>query len=178
MDRVRASFSSKLQKKRLLQNGFQQSGSKVVSKGWIRNDQPTIIGIRADMNVMRIFAVLLLLGLATGYVWSSAPVVPQETSVKKAGLSSEELARAKTLFGGKCARCHSTDGRGQTVLGEMLGVPDFTNGKWWKDHGHDLDLIKSITNGNEDMPAFGKKLTKPEISLLANYVRHFNKAEH
>jgi mono/diheme cytochrome c family protein len=60
----------------------------------------------------------------------------------------------------------------------MLGVPDFTNGKWWKDHGNDDDLTDSIRNGNGDMPAFRRKLTRPEISLLADYVRLFNKAEH
>ena len=60
----------------------------------------------------------------------------------------------------------------------MLEVPNFTNGKWWKDHGNDDNLIESITNGNGDMPAFGKKLTRQEISLLADYVRYFNKPEH
>lgn len=127
-------------------------------------------------SALLVFLVVLILG--AGYVWSSARAGPQETLVKKAGLSSAELARAKVLFGGKCARCHGANGRGQTVLGEMLGVPNFTNGKWWKDHGNDDDLIETIRKGNGDMPAFGKKLTKPEISLLAGYVRHFNKAEH
>ena len=127
---------------------------------------------------MRIFALLVFLVLGAGYVWSSARVLPQETSVKKARPSSENLARAKMLFGGKCARCHGVDGQGQTFLGEMLEVPDFTNGKWWKDKGNDDDLIESITNGNGDMPAFGKKLTRQEISLLADYVNYFNKPEH
>lgn len=129
---------------------------------------------------MRIFPLLVFLVVlitGAGYVWSSVPAVTQETSVKKEGLSAEELARAKVLFRGKCARCHGVNGRGQTALGEMLGVPDFTNRKWWRDQGNDDDHIESIRNGNGDMPAFGKKLTKPEISLLAEYVRHFNKAE-
>lgn len=137
-------------------------------------DRPITIGwYYVVANVMRICSLLFLFVLGAGYVWSSARAVPQETSVKTAGLSSEELARAKALFGGKCTRCHGANGRGQTVLGRMLGVPDFSNGKWWKDHGDDDDLIKSITKGNGEMPAFGKKLTKQEISLLANYVRHF-----
>jgi mono/diheme cytochrome c family protein len=121
--------------------------------------------------------MLVFLLLGAGFVWSSARAVSQEPE-KKAGLSVEELARARALFEGKCARCHGQDGRGQTVLGDMLGIPDFTNAKWWKDHGNDDDLIESITNGDKEMPAWGKKLTKPEISLLADYVRHFNKAEH
>ena len=126
---------------------------------------------------MRVFALLVLLVLSAGYVSSSARFALQETSPKKADRSAEELVRAKGLFVGKCARCHGVDGRGRTVLGEMLEVPDFTNGKWWKDHGNYDDLLESITNGKGDMPAFSKRLSRQEISLLAHYVRYFNKPE-
>ena len=128
-------------------------------------------------SFIRIVAILVFLVLGVGYVLSSTRGRPQEKPEQKAGLSTEQLARAKALFGEKCIRCHGADGRGQTVLGQMLEVPDFTNGKWWKEHGNNDDLIMSITNGDGDMPAFGKKLTKPEISLLAAYVRHFNQPE-
>lgn len=127
-------------------------------------------------NVMKILALVFLL-LGFGYVWSSVRAMPQERPAPAADLSPEESADAKELFKGKCARCHGPDGRGQTVLGDMLDVPDFTNGKWWKDHSKPEALVKSITNGNGDMPAFGKKLTKPEIALLASYVRQFNKPD-
>ena len=122
---------------------------------------------------MRIVALSIFLLLGTGYVWSSARAGSQSPE-KKTGLSAEQLARARTLFGDRCARCHGPDGRGETIIGDMLDVPDFTDSKWWKDHGHDKDLIKSITNGNGDMPAFAKKLAKPEIALLADYIRGFN----
>ena len=59
----------------------------------------------------------------------------------------------------------------------MLEVPDFTDTKWWKEKGKDKDLAETISNGKGDMPDFGKKLTKPEISLLADYVRLFKKTE-
>jgi len=127
---------------------------------------------------MRIFALIVILLLGAGYVWSTARVAPQETSVREVRLSPEELARANTLFAGKCARCHGADGRGQTVVGKLLGVPDFTNTKWSKAHGNTDQLIESITNGNGNMPAFGKKLTRREISLLADHVRYFNKPGH
>jgi cytochrome c6 len=130
------------------------------------------------MRILRLLVFLAFLAIGAGYVWSSVGAVPQETSAEKAALSSEELARAKVLFRGKCARCHGPDGRGQTVLGKMLGAPNFTNAKWWKDHDNDDDFRDSIRRGNGDMPAFGKKLTKPEISLLADYVRHLNKSAH
>jgi mono/diheme cytochrome c family protein len=126
---------------------------------------------------MKTCVLMMLFMLVAGYAWSPSRPLPQEPPPKKVQLSSEDLARAKSLFGGKCARCHGSNGRGQTVLGQMLSAPDFTDWKWWKDHDKDRELIKSITNGNGDMPTFGKKLSKTEISLLASYVRQFSEAE-
>jgi cytochrome c oxidase cbb3-type subunit 3 len=126
---------------------------------------------------MKSCALILLVMLVAGYAGSASRPMLQEAPAKKPELSSEDLARAKSLFAGKCARCHGPNGRGQTVLGQMLGAPDFTDRKWWRHHDKDAELIKSISNGNGDMPAFGKKLSKTEISLLASYVRQFSKAE-
>ena len=88
-------------------------------------------------------------------------------------------AQIKELFDARCARCHGRDGRGETRLGAMLGVPNFTDGEWWQQQGaSDERLRASITNGRGEMPAFGKRLTKHEISALAVYVRAFSKAAH
>jgi mono/diheme cytochrome c family protein len=129
------------------------------------------------MRILRLLGFLVVPVFGAGYVWSSVPGASQETSVKKEGLSAEELARAKTLFRGKCARCHGANGRGQTVPGKMLGVPDFTSGKWWDERDDEDDLVESITKGSGAMPAFDKKLTQLEICLLADYVRHFKQSE-
>ena len=59
----------------------------------------------------------------------------------------------------------------------MLGAPDFTDVRWWKDDVDDKRLAKSITKGKDEMPAFGKKLTRQEIVSLVAYVRRFNKAD-
>jgi len=126
---------------------------------------------------MSSFMLLPFVILIGGYSWISARVMTQDSSTKKASLTAEQLTRAKAIFDRKCARCHGADGRGQTVLGEMLEVPDFTKGSWWRDHGND-DLVDTINNGDGDMPAFARKLTKSEISLLADYVRRFNKDAH
>jgi mono/diheme cytochrome c family protein len=128
-------------------------------------------------EAMRILSLLILLLLGAGYLCSSARPITQQEPVKPAGLSAEDAARAKALVKSRCARCHGPDGRGQTVLGDMLEVPDFTNSKWWKNHDNDEPLIRSITSGNGDMPAFGKKLTKPEIALLVSYLRQFNQPD-
>jgi mono/diheme cytochrome c family protein len=90
--------------------------------------------------------------------------------------SPERFARAKALFGAKCARCHGSDGRGETVTGSMLGVPDFTDGEWWKGNRSDARLETSVAEGRDEMPAFGRKLTRREIASLVAYVRRFNKS--
>ena len=90
-------------------------------------------------------------------------------------ISTEQLAQAKTIFNERCARCHGTDGRGQTVLGEMLRIPDFTDEKWWKEEKSDRRFISSIRNGKGDMPGFARKLSRQEINYLVAYVRRFNR---
>src|SRR5258708_2993784 len=77
--------------------------------------------------------------------------------------AADYSAEAKAAFKATCARCHGEDGRGDTVLGEIMTPPNFTDAKWWKDVT-DERLIDSITNGKDEMPAFGKKLTKHEIA--------------
>jgi mono/diheme cytochrome c family protein len=123
--------------------------------------------------------LLIALLLCAGYLVRSsrAGVRYQEKQEKTESgpLSPEQLIEAKTLFNERCARCHGADGRGETTLGDMLGVPDFTDEKWWKEDKSDKHLITSVTNGKEEMPAFGKKLSKREVVALVFYVRRFNK---
>jgi mono/diheme cytochrome c family protein len=92
--------------------------------------------------------------------------------------ASVQAARAAKLFDDKCARCHGADGRGHTIIGGMLGVPDFTNERWWAKEKSEGRLVNSITNGKGDMPAFSKKLSRREISILAAHVRGFRNVTH
>ena len=120
--------------------------------------------------------LLAALSLCAGYVVSSSRAgqpATQKRQEKSESMSPEELARTKSLFNEKCARCHGEDGRGETHTGEMLGVPNFTDEKWWKEAKSDQRFINSVTHGREAMPAFGKKLSKQEITLLVAYVRRF-----
>lgn len=117
---------------------------------------------------------------SAGYILDSSRAAdgPQEEKKQSKSVSAEQLARAKSLFNEKCARCHGADGRGETVVGRMLSVPDFTNEQWWKKEARDARFIESITEGKNEMPAFGKKLSRSEIRSLAAYVRRFGKAAH
>jgi mono/diheme cytochrome c family protein len=79
-----------------------------------------------------------------------------------------QTASTKNIFISNCARCHGPDGRGQTEQGRKYDVPNLveeTKG------ASNAKLNRIITNGKQDMPAFGKKLTKRQIAALASYVK-------
>ena len=111
-----------------------------------------------------------------GKEWTTASAQEKSEPQDSLAVSSEQRAQAKTTFKEQCSRCHGADGKGDTVLGDMLFPPDFTDAKWWKGRNNER-LTQSITNGKKEMPAFGKKLTKTEILTLIAYVRCFNTSE-
>jgi cytochrome c5 len=89
---------------------------------------------------------------------------------------SRVLRQVGDLFKSNCARCHGADGSGDTPLGHLYNAPDFTDPDWWQKHAaitSTRSLASIVSRGKGGMPAFGKKLTRPEINLLVNYVRRF-----
>ncbi len=88
-------------------------------------------------------------------------------------LATEEHPSA--LFKEYCAKCHGEDGTGNTPKGKQLKARDFTDPEWQASK-KDADLIRTVTKGGEDMPEFGKKLSKAQIeSLVKDDVRGFRK---
>jgi mono/diheme cytochrome c family protein len=80
------------------------------------------------------------------------------------------------LFRNNCARCHGADGRGDTPLGHTYNAPDLTDPEWWQKHSNitnSASLVAIVSHGKGGMPAFGKKLSRTEISGLVGYVRRF-----
>ena len=81
------------------------------------------------------------------------------------------------LFKKYCAKCHGDDGKSDTMRGRHFMARKFADAEWLAGVT-DAELIKSVTNGKEDMPPFGKKLTPEQIeSLVKNDVRGFVKKE-
>jgi mono/diheme cytochrome c family protein len=76
-------------------------------------------------------------------------------------------ADAKTLFKQKCAACHGPDGKGQTKMGEKLGVKDLTT---IKDSEADIEAIISAGKPPK-MTAFKDKISADEIKALAAFVK-------
>ena len=77
------------------------------------------------------------------------------------------------LFKEYCVKCHGESGKADTPRGQKMKARNFTDEEW-QQSASDKDLISSVTNGKEDMPPFGKKLTKEQIEgLVKDDVRGF-----
>jgi len=88
-------------------------------------------------------------------------------------------ADAKDNYEKSCAKCHGPDGKGQTKMGQKLGIKDFTDAKF-QESFKDEEAVKAIKEGLKDKE--DKLLMKPveglsddEIKALVQYVRAFKK---
>ena len=86
---------------------------------------------------------------------------------------------AKTTYDNTCAKCHGAEGKGDTKMGQKLGVKDFTDAKVQADMKDDA-AFKAIKEGVKDKD--DKTLMKPadglsdaDIKGLVAYVRAFKK---
>ena len=86
---------------------------------------------------------------------------------------------AKANCESNCAKCHGADGKGQTKMGQKLGVKDYTDAKVQAELKDDA-AIKAIKEGLKD--ADGKTLMKPveglsddDVKALVAYMRTFKK---
>jgi cytochrome c553 len=94
-----------------------------------------------------------------------------------AAVLNVRAADAKANYDSLCAKCHGEDGKGQTKMGQKLGVKDFTDAKVQADLKDDA-AAKAIKEGKKD--ADGKTLMKPfdtlsddEVKGLVQYIRAF-----
>jgi cytochrome c6 len=73
----------------------------------------------------------------------------------------------KALFAAKCAACHGQDGKGQTKMGEKLGVKDLTTTSL-----SEADVEKTIETGKPPkMTAYKGKLSDAEIKAVAQFIK-------
>src|ERR1043165_396577 len=95
-----------------------------------------------------------------------------------AALTSIRAADAKETFEKNCAKCHGSDGKGDTKMGKKVGVKDYTDPKVQAEM-KDETMFKSIKEGIKDgdktkmKPAEG--LSDDEIKAMVAYVRAFGK---
>lgn len=99
-----------------------------------------------------------------------------------AGLAANGVAaeaKIKALYEKECARCHGSDGKGDTKMGKKLGAKDYTDPKV-QAQVTDEAAFKAIKEGFKDKD--GKTLMKPlegvsdeDIKALVAYMRTFAK---
>lgn len=89
-------------------------------------------------------------------------------------LSSVAAAQSHvaTLFASNCLVCHGADGEG-TPTGKALKAAGFHSPAVKK--MSDAGLAAIIRNGKNNMPAFGNRLTSPQIENLVSYIRALQK---
>jgi cytochrome c553 len=94
-------------------------------------------------------------------------------------LASARAEDAKANYEKTCAKCHGPDGKGQTKMGQKLGIKDYTDAKVQADL-KDADATKAIKEGLKDKE--GKVVMKPaeglsddDIKGLVAYMRAFKK---
>ena len=100
-------------------------------------------------------------------------------TVFAASAVSALAADGKANFESNCAKCHGTDGKGQTKMGQKLGAKDYTDPKV-QDALKDDAAFKAIKEGVKADD--GKTLMKPaegmsddDIKALVAYMRTFKK---
>jgi cytochrome c553 len=96
-----------------------------------------------------------------------------------ASAMTASAADAKENYEKMCAKCHGADGKGQTKMGQKLGIKDYTDAKVQAEMKDDMAL-KAIKEGLKDKE--GKTLMKPaeglsddDMKALVAHVRTFKK---
>lgn len=117
-------------------------------------------------------SVLLAGVLLLGYSFTANHVIGSPTQEQS---SKQEAKKRAEAYDRACARCHGSNGRGETSMGARMGVPDFT-APAWKKTASEKRLIVVVTSGHEGMPAFKATFTKEEIKRLVIHVRNFERS--
>ena len=93
------------------------------------------------------------------------------------GMTLAQAEDAKVIWDKQCAKCHGADGKGQTKMGQKLGIKDMTDAKVQAELT-DEKAFKTIKEGMKDKD--DKTLMKPaegisddEIKALVAQVRKF-----
>ncbi|MFN2502278.1 MAG: cytochrome c [Pyrinomonadaceae bacterium] len=116
-------------------------------------------------NILKIITAALFSAAALFFVVGG--VSASKSAIASA--ESSEQASAKRLYLQHCSSCHGANGRAQTVKGRRLEAADLTSA-FVKELSRDK-VVRAISNGRPQMPAFRKKLTAKQIAMIANYVR-------
>jgi len=101
------------------------------------------------------------------------------TVVLAVSVAGTQAGDVKAIYEKDCAKCHGADGKGQTKMGQKLGVKDYTDAKVQAEM-KDEAMAKAIKDGVKDKE--DKTLMKPaegisdeDVKGLVALIRGFKK---
>jgi mono/diheme cytochrome c family protein len=109
---------------------------------------------------------ILKLSVVMIVVLSGLLMVWAKTAKVESNLAEFAVEANSKLYNSNCARCHGADGKGNTQIGQEMGIPDLTTSRM-----SSARVKQIIAKGDGDMPGFSKKLKAAQITSLTNYVR-------
>lgn len=77
------------------------------------------------------------------------------------------------VYKSKCAMCHSADGSASSGAGKAMKVPSFLTPEAKK--ASTASYVGIVKDGKGKMPAYGAKLSGPEITAVVAYIRTLQK---
>jgi|SRR6185312_8324534 len=106
-------------------------------------------------------------------------IVPIVIAALALSATSLRAGDAKALYEDQCAKCHGSDGKGQTKMGQKVNAKDYTDAAVQAKLKDDA-AFKAIKDGLKDKD--GKTLMKPtegvsddDVKGLIAYMRAFKK---
>jgi cytochrome c553 len=101
------------------------------------------------------------------------------TVVVLAGMAlSASAGDAKALYEKECAKCHGTDGKGDTKMGKKVGAKDYTDAKVqaeMKDDKAFKAIKEGLKEGDKTLMKPTQGVTDDEIKALVAYMKTFKK---
>ena len=77
------------------------------------------------------------------------------------------------IYKSKCAMCHSADGSASSGAGKAMHVPSLLTPEAKK--ATTASYVAIVKDGKGKMPAYGAKLSGPEITAVVAYIRTLQK---
>ena len=93
-------------------------------------------------------------------------------------LLSAQAEDTKVIYEKQCAKCHGTDGKGDTKMGKKSGVKDYTDPKVQaelKDDAAFQAIKEGLKDGDKTKMKPAENLSDQEIKSLVTYIRAFKK---
>src|ERR1700741_5210436 len=125
------------------------------------------------MKLIALALTCIALSLVVISCTETAPPANNTTPANAASPAkpTDELAAARANYQKHCESCHAEKGEGGLVKvdNKQIKVPSLKSDHVMKQP--DDKLLKTITGGEEEMPAFKDKMTAEEINQMVRFIR-------